>query len=206
MMVPVEKMDAMREKDRKMVIQATYPLFNFYFREDVYGYYSNRSDPEVWDRVLRPIPIWCVVLTLLLVFYVCFVIYETEKTSRLFYTYLISSLTSGFSAYLIVIIAWDLQRFFFCMFMSVFLISIFTLKKWKENTFSLSDKTRNMILEVISLPHACVITVITIIYLSLGNNRLVLFDNAVYLESFYDLVKHLYSRLVLSYEYTVNIY
>ena len=102
--------------------------------------------------------------------YTLYFLHRYKRSKKLLLSYLVSSLAAGFAAYIIVLVGWDLDRYFFNMFMSIFFVSAFVLKKYlSEIILQKSD----IILMVLIFFAAC----------CLGGNRLELFDDAVYNEN-----------------------
>lgn len=133
--IPAERIAAIQNYDREMV-NNHFPYFNFNFREDVHLYMSgDRSNTGGWSHTLHPIHMWCVIMTLILVVFVTYVLIENGKSKRMIFAYVSSAVIVGIAAYSIVIVAWDLERYAFNMFISVLMVSLFTLKRYEITKF-----------------------------------------------------------------------
>lgn len=118
--VPKERMEQMY---RWNLLQADFPL-----REDVYEYFWNdRSNADTWGRALHEIPIPCVIYPLLLIAVISFILYRKNK--KMAVAFGILCILCGLANYSIVIVAWDLDRYYFCIYMQIFLVTIYVLKK-----------------------------------------------------------------------------
>lgn len=162
--VPKERMLAIQEYDRNM-IENGFSYFNFNFRNDVHMYFcDDRSNADIWGRSLHPIHLWCVVLSLIVIVFVTYMIIENGKSTKLAVTYSVMSLAVGLAAYIIVIVAWDLERYALNIFVSVLFVSIFTITKFKIKTF----KKKESLL---------VFTIVLIAAIGCVNERLSMFNS-----------------------------
>lgn len=102
-------------------------LADFYVL-DIYKYFWNdRSNQDIWGRTLHPIPIECVVLPLMLVCIITFILYKVNKKIAVSY-FVLSALCAVFN-YSIVILAWDLYRYYFCIYIQIFFLTLYIIKK-----------------------------------------------------------------------------
>lgn len=141
----------------------------FSFREDMHMYFCNRSPDEYWPKMLHAIPVWCVVYPLLVIVFVSAVLYF-EKGIRHMLSYAVSALGAGICAYAICILAWDLDRFYFCIFMSVFLISAFVVQRYLAG---IRFRKR----------YAYMAIALVFVIIGISGNRFLLFDGVQYNES-----------------------
>jgi len=147
---------------------------NFDVREDTYYYaYGDRTNQQEWKRTLHPIPYQAVVYPLALVFIVAFYLYKSNKKIAIIYAVL--SILVGIFNYSIVILAWDLDRYYFCIFMQIFIISLYVIKEFLTDYKVLK---KDYILLIIFL----------VMCLFICNYEFYLFDGATYLRNINDVV------------------
>ncbi len=96
---------------------------------------------------------------------------------------MISSVVVGLAPYLITIIAWDLERFFFCSYMSVFLLTVFTVKRFMHEV-------------KVSMEILTVILIVPVSYMGMSKNRFGLFDDVTYIENFSSLIEKIEGRFI----------
>lgn len=119
--VPRERMEKIEEWNRQCV--------NFPLRNDVYQYFwDDRSNAELWGRELRSIPIPCVIYPLIFAAVIAFILYQVNKKVAI--SYFLVCILCGLANYSIVVVVWDLDRYYFCIFMQVFMITIYVIKKY----------------------------------------------------------------------------
>lgn len=119
--VPKERMDKIEAWNIQC---ADFPL-----RSDVYEYFWNdRSNADSWGRALRAIPLPWVIYPLMLAAVVAVILYRVNKKAAI--AYFVMSVLCGVAGYSIVIVAWDLDRYYFCIFMQVFMVTIYVLKRY----------------------------------------------------------------------------
>ena len=180
--VPLEKIIAIQSYDRAMV-NASSLHFNFNFREDVHLYMSgDRSNADSWGRALRPIPIWCVAMTALLIIFVAYCIYRSHHDKKLVFSYALSAVAVALADYSIMIVAWDLERFYFTIFISVLFVSIYTLKKYEIKNIPTGE-------------FLLISAIFILAYVGMSSNRLGLFDEAVYNNTWNDFLNVVFSRI-----------
>ena len=122
--VPKERMEKIAEWNRQCV--------DFPLRNDVYQYFwDDRSNAELWGRELRSIPIPCVIYPLIFAAVIAFILYQVNKKVAI--SYFLVCILCGWVRYSIVVVAWDLDRYYFCIFMQVFMITIYVMKKYLIN-------------------------------------------------------------------------
>lgn len=177
---PVEQINKLQEHDFEMVNQFTYS--NFSFRWDVHQYMcGDRSNAESWGRHFHKIPLWCVGYVLLLVVFVAVILYG-ERKIQLMISYVIAALVSGFSSYVIVVVAWDLDRYYFCIFMSVFFVSLCVIEKYLKDIKYRPEYLGTIMMFLIS-------------NWALSSNRFNLFDGAKYNETVNEFLSLLLGRI-----------
>ena len=125
---------------------------------------------------------WIIFYCIIVIVLTMYFLYRYKNSKKLILTYLISSVAAGFAAYIIVLVGWDLDRYFFNMFMSIFFVSAFVLKKYLSE---IDLEKRDIILMVL----------LFIAALFLGGNRLELFDDAVYNENWSQFLIRFTSKL-----------
>ena len=180
--VPEEKVIRLQDHDRDMVNNG-FGGYNFVFREDVHLFLSgDRSNADKWERQLHPVHMWIIFYCIIVIVLTMYFLYRYKNSKKLILTYLISSVAAGFAAYIIVLVGWDLDRYFFNMFMSIFFVSAFVLKKYLSE---IDLEKRDIILMVL----------LFIAALFLGGNRLELFDDAVYNENWSQFLIRFTSKL-----------
>jgi hypothetical protein len=180
--IPEDLMLKIQEYDRNKV-NNTFRYANFVFREDVHLYMSgDRSNADVWERTLRPIHPWCVVTTLVLIIFVSYIIYKEKKNLKLLLSYIVVSIAVALGAYIIVFVAWDLARYYFNIFISVFFVSIFVLKYYIGDIKFNSD-------------YVFVILFVFLAVVGIAENRLYLFDKATYNETWNQFMSLIFERL-----------
>ena len=180
--VPDDLVIKLQDHDRDMVYFG-FGGYNFVFREDVHPFLSgDRSNQSIWPRQLRPVPVWSVAMCLLVVVFVTYMIYAHKKDMKLMVSYAAGAIAAGLGTYSILIVGWDLDRFYFCIFMSVFLVSVFVTKKY------LTDIKINTM-------DAFIVCILLLAGIGIGVNRLQLFDEAVYNEGWKDFFNSVRSKL-----------
>lgn len=149
---------------------------NFVPREDVYWYWVfDRSNEEEWGRVLHEIsPVW-IIYPMLIIAVTAFLLWKQDRWLSIMYA--IMSIGCGVATYLIVIVAWDLDRYYFCIFLQIFMVTIFVLRKWLKN-YALSKIDLAVILTAF------------VISMSLVHYRFYLFDYARYLNTWEDMIQY----------------
>lgn len=170
--VPVQMMQQLYEYDKAHVTE-------FWLPENTYWCFSgDRSWSEIWGRAFRPIPSENLWYPFILILFVSIMLYN-YKNIRLMVTYILTSIISAFCCYSICILAWDLNRYYFCMYMAVLFISIFVINNYlKDIKYDKKDIFITLMM----------ITAVSTIY----DFRFSLFDGAVYNETwqnFFDLLK-----------------
>ena len=129
--MPKELVLKLQDHDRYMVEHVREGIPNFSFREDVHPfYYGDRSNQDVWPRMLRPVPLWSVAMCVLIIVFATYFIYKYKKDIKLTVSYVISVSLTGLGCYSILIVGWDVDRFYFAIFMSVFFVTVYVLKKY----------------------------------------------------------------------------
>lgn len=148
---------------------------NFTPREDVYWYFVfDRSNEDLWGRMLHPIPIECVIYPLLIIALFAYVLWKKDRWLSAMYA--IMSVGCGIATYLINIVAWDLDRYYFCIFMQVLFVTLFVLRRYLKN-YKLCMKD------------GILMGVIFAISLCLNRFRFGLFDYAQYLNTWDDMIR-----------------
>lgn len=100
-----------------------------FYVHDIYQYFWNdRSNKDIWGRTLHEIPIECIILPLILVCIIAFLVYKINK--RIAVAYFTLSGLCGLFNYSIVILAWDLSRYYFCIYMQVLFLTLYILKTY----------------------------------------------------------------------------
>ena len=150
---------------------------NFTPREDVYWYFVfDRSNEDLWGRTLHAIsPVW-VIFPLLVIAVIAFLLWRRDKWLAAFYT--IMCIGCGIGTYSIVIVAWDLDRYYFCIFLQILMVTIFALRKWLRNY-------------VLSKTDIIILIVVFGITLYLDRYRFYLFDYALYLNTWQDMINNI---------------
>ncbi len=167
--VPRERMEKMEEWNRQSV--------DFSLRNDVYQYFwDDRSVAEIWGRELRPIPVPCVIYPLIFAAVIAFILYQVNKKVAI--SYFLVCILCGLANYSIVIVAWDLDRYYFCIFMQVFMITIYVIKKYLID-YELCRRDMAALLLLI------------IMALGMTKFEFKLFDDKKYLRSLQDLLEKL---------------
>ncbi|MBO5551996.1 MAG: hypothetical protein J5966_08555 [Lachnospiraceae bacterium] len=180
--VPNDLVIKLQDHDRDMVYYG-FGGYNFVFREDVHPFLSgDRSNQSIWPRQLRPVPVWSVVMCLLVIVFVTYIIYTHKKDRKLAVSYAAGTILTGLGTYSILIVGWDLDRFYFCIFMSVFWVTVFIVKKY------LTDLKMNVV-------DGFFICMFLLAGAGLGTNRLQLFDEAVYNEGWLEFLNMVRSKL-----------
>jgi hypothetical protein len=148
---------------------------NFTPREDVYWYFVfDRSNEELWGRTLHSIPAWCVIYPLLIVALVAFILWKKDRWLSAMYA--VMCIGCGVATYLIVIVAWDLDRYYFCIFMQILFVTLFVLRRYlKKYKLCMQD--------------GIFMGVIFVISLFLNHFRFELFDYAQYLNTLDDMIR-----------------
>lgn len=171
--VPKERMDKIEAWNLQCV--------DFPLRSDVYEYFWNdRSNAESWGRTLRAIPLPWVIYPLLLAAVVAVILYKVNK--RVAIAYFVMSVLCGVAGYSIVIVAWDLDRYYFCIFMQVFMVTIYVLKKY---LLHYQCNGKDMILLLMFLVGAIL----------LSRYEFVLFDDRTYLRTIPQVLEELKKAL-----------
>lgn len=102
---------------------------NFSLRGDVFAFFWNgRSNPERWPRMLHAIPVSCIVYPLLLIIVISIILWNANKKKTAF-LYSTLCVLIGLFNYSVVIVAWDLHRFYWCIYMQVFIVTLYVLKR-----------------------------------------------------------------------------
>lgn len=165
--VPRERMEKIEEWNRQCV--------DFPLRSDVYQYFwDDRSNAELWGRRLRPIPIPCVIYPLIFAVVIAFILYQVNK--KIAISYFLTCILCGLANYSIVIVAWDLDRYYFCIFMQVFMITMYVMKKYLIN-YELCKRDIKALLLLI------------IMALGMTKFEFELFDDEKYLRNIHDLLE-----------------
>ncbi len=173
--VPKDSSIRLQEHDRSMVNNG-FPYKNFAFREDVHLYLSgDRSNKGIYPRELHLMHIWCFSLIIMMIMIVAFIMLIEKNNKNLIVTYIISSVGVGICAYIVCVIAWDIERFYFNSYMSVFLYTLYFVK---ENLSKLK----------LTFIHGFIIALFLCAFLGMSNNRFGLFDGATYNENIYDFI------------------
>lgn len=129
--VPKDLVLKLQDHDRYMVENIRGDIPNFSFREDVHPfYYGDRSNEDVWPRMLRPVPLWSVALCILIIVFTAFFFYKYSKNVKLTISYIAATTLTGLGSYSILIVGWDVDRFYFAIFMSVFFVTVYAIKKY----------------------------------------------------------------------------
>ncbi len=180
--MPSEMVDRLQSHDRDMVNNG-FSSYNFTFREDVHLFLSgDRSNADKWARELHPMNPWCIAFCLLVIIFVSYLIYRHKKDMKLLISYIFSAVTAGFASYIIVLVAWDLDRYFFNTFMSIFFVSVFVARKHLKDIKP----------DRVDIVMVCAVMVLS---LGLGVNRFALFDDAVYNTTWQDFLSLLKGKL-----------
>lgn len=171
--VPESTVYALQDHDR-MMVNETFSYPNFYFREDAHLFMGSgrlqRSQDEIWKIRPHRMHIWCLALIAIMVLFVMYFMYMKNVSNRMILSYLIMSVFTGGAGYSICLLAWDLERFYFNAYMSVFLLSVFVARKYLKQT---------KITHSLSL----VILIVFISSMGMSKNRFGLFDYARYNET-----------------------
>ncbi len=100
-----------------------------FYISDIYKYFWNdRSNKDIWGRTLHEIPVECIILPLILVCVIAFLVSKINK--KIAVTYFVLSVLCGLFNYSIVILAWDLSRYYFCIYMQTLFLTFYILKKY----------------------------------------------------------------------------
>lgn len=121
--IPKEMVDKIQEYDLERV--------DFYV-VDIYKYFWNdRSNQDIWGRTLHEIPIECIILPAMLVFiiFIIVLIQGGGINKKIAVSYFTLCALCGLFNYSIVIMAWDLSRYYFCIYMQIFIITFYILKR-----------------------------------------------------------------------------
>lgn len=164
--VPKTKMDLISEVCNQ---KANFPL-----RQDVFAYFWNdRSNADSWGRSLHAIPINCIITPLLLVIVITILLYNANK-KRIAATYFVMSVLIGLFNYSIVIVAWDLHRYYWCIYMQIFILTIYVTRRY----------LRNHILEKHEWGY---LALMIIAYVGMSGFEFDLFDGAQYLKTIQEM-------------------
>lgn len=148
---------------------------NFTPREDVYWYFVfDRSNEDLWGRMLHPIPIICVVYPLLIIILFAYFLWKKDKWLAI--AYAVMSIGCGIGTYLINIVAWDLDRYYFCIFVQILFVTLFVLRRYLKNC-------------KLSLKDSVIMGVIFVASLCMNHFRFELFDYAQYLNTWEDMIR-----------------
>lgn len=129
--VPKDLVLKLQDHDRYMVEHVRGDIPNFSFREDVHPfYYGDRSNQDVWPRMLRPVPLWSVALCILIILFTAYFFYKYTKNMKLTLSYIAGTTLTGLGCYSILIVGWDVDRYYFTIFMSVFFVTVYSIKKY----------------------------------------------------------------------------
>lgn len=143
---------------------------NFPLRQDVFEYFWNdRSNIDIWGRQLHAIPVVCVIYPLFLVIIITILLWNADK-KKIAIVYLNMCILTGIFNYLIVIVAWDLHRYYWCIYMQIFLVTIYILKRCLRNYKLHRHEMIYLILMILA-------------YIGMGSFEFRLFDGAVYLRT-----------------------
>jgi hypothetical protein len=124
--VPTELVDRLYSYDKAHIT-------DFYFVENVHYYLSgDRSNADVWGRYFREISKECILYPIILIVFVSLLIYN-YKGVKLMILYVLTSVISGFCSYVICILAWDLNRYYFGIYMSILFITIYIINNYMRN-------------------------------------------------------------------------
>lgn len=149
---------------------------DFDVRKDVYYYaWADRSNKQIWGRTLHPIAPQCIIYPLILIFIISFFLCKIGH-KKIAIVYSILSILVGIFNYSIVIVAWDIDRYYFCIFMQIFIISLYIIRKFLSNYHPKG-------MEFIPL------LMFLIISIFLSDYEFYLFDNAKYLKNMNDVFK-----------------
>ncbi len=182
--VPEVKILLIQDYDRKMVTDY-FPYQNFIFREDVHLYMSgDRSNSEIWKMTFHPMHPWCFAMIILLLLFVVYGMIENNLSGKMILAYLLSAGIAGFAAYSIVLVAWDLNRYFFNSFMSVLLVSIYFIKK---SDIHMVQRNRAYVM----------ILLFVVAFYGMSQNRFALFDNVTYNDSWQMCYQEIANRLAI---------
>jgi hypothetical protein len=179
MSIPSSTLTEILDYDRNMV-QNYFPYSNFYCLEGVYWLFEKRRNND-WPMMLHEIPIWCIAIPCVTIILVSYVMYRRKVKNKVMLAYIISSIVVGTASYMLVLVAWDLQRFYFGIFISVLFVAIFVLKKFvKEIDF-------NKEWVFIILIYLCA-------FIGMSSNRFDLFDGATYNTTWHDFIQIIVNR------------
>lgn len=166
--VPKELVLKLQDHDRYMVEHVRGGIPNFSFREDVHKfYYSDRSNQDVWPRMLRPVPLWSVALCILVIIFTAYFFYKYTKNIKLTISYIASSSLTGLGSYSILIVGWDMDRYYFTIFMSIFFVTVYSIKKYMPK---ISPDTYDLYF----------IAIVLVAAIGIGTHQLNLFDDREY--------------------------
>ena len=164
--VPKQKMDLISEICNQ---KANFPL-----RQDVFTYFwDDRSNADSWGRALHAIPINCIIVPLLLVIVITILLYHANK-KRAAAAYFVMSVLIGLFNYSIVIVAWDLHRYYWCIYMQIFILTIYIVLRYLKN-------------HVLEKHEWCYLVLMILAYIGMGGFEFDLFDGAHYLRTMQEM-------------------
>lgn len=132
--MPKELVIKLQDHDRYMVEHVREGIPNFSFREDVHAfYYGDRSNQDVWPRMLRPVPLWSVAMCIIVAVFASYFFYKYKKNIKLTVSYIAATCLVGLCCYSILIVGWDVDRYYFTIFMGIFFVTVFALKKYRPD-------------------------------------------------------------------------
>lgn len=166
--VPKDLALKLQDHDRYMVEHVRGNIPNFSFREDVHKfYYSDRSNQDVWPRMLRPVPLWSVALCILVVIFTAYFFYKYTKNVKLTISYIAASCLSGLGSYSILIVGWDVDRYYFTIFMSILFVTVYAIKKYMPRIMT-------------DIYDLFFIAIVFVAAIGIGTHQLNLFDDREY--------------------------
>ena len=183
--VPKDKVISLQRHDTALINGFSY--YNFNIREDVYRYfYGDRSNADIWPVQWHFMHKWCWIFVVLLTVYAIYVLYTKKSRNLTRMVSVVCMIISGLAANAITLVAWDLARYYFTIFISMLFVVLFTLKHFVvfENK---EDRKSDRIDMVLLFMMVCV-------SIGLSWKRFALFDGAVYNNSWSDAIKLVMQR------------